>query len=216
MELCFLDERLWFPEAQCAEEDGLLAFGGDLRPERLILAYRSGIFPWYTPEEPILWWCPDPRFVLYTHELKVQKSMRSILRSGQFTFKLNTAFREVLAHCRHIQRKDQPGTWITDEIEIAYNQMHELGYAISAETWLGDELVGGLYGIKLGNMFFGESMFANVSNASKYAFINCVEWLKTQDVPLIDCQIYTEHLESFGARMISREDFLSHLKQHIP
>lgn len=216
MKICLLDQHLWFPEAQCADEDGLLAVGGDLRPDRLILAYRNGIFPWYNPEEPILWWCPDPRFVLYADELKVHKSMRTVLRNGPFTFKLNTAFRDVLAHCRQIQRKDQPGTWITDEIEIAYNQLHDLGYAMSAETWHGDTLVGGLYGIKLGTMFFGESMFSTVNNASKYAFIHCVEWLKNQNVTLIDCQVYTEHLASLGARMISRDDFLGHLKKSIP
>lgn len=207
-------EELWFPPAEDALEDGLLALGADLSTDRLLLAYRNGIFPWFDDEVP-MWWCPDPRFVLYPNELKVSKSMKQVMKKGSFEFRINTAFKKVIANCKAVEREGQDGTWITDEVEGAYTQMHQLGYAHSAEAWLDSELVGGLYGIRLGNIFFGESMFTHVSNASKFAFIKYIEQLKAEGVVLIDCQVYTEHLESLGARMVSRSLFLEILKRQI-
>lgn len=207
-------EELWFPPAEDALEDGLLALGADLSTDRLLLAYRNGIFPWFDDEVP-MWWCPDPRFVLYPNELKVSKSMKQVMKKGSFEFRINTAFKKVIANCKAVEREGQDGTWITDEVEGAYTQMHQLGYAHSAEAWLDSELVGGLYGIRLGNVFFGESMFSHVSNASKFAFIKYIEQLKAEGVVLIDCQVYTEHLESLGARMVSRSLFLEILKRQI-
>lgn len=194
-------------------EDGLLAIGGNLSEERLLLAYREGIFPWFEGELP-LWWCPDPRFVLFPHELKISKSMRQLLRSNSFQFKINTSFENVIHYCKTAKRSYE-GTWITDEVEQAYINLFKKGYACCAETWQNNKLVGGLYGIKLGKIFFGESMFSLVSNASKFAFIHYVQQLIEEDVKLIDCQLYTTHLESLGARMICRKDFLDLLKVYI-
>jgi leucyl/phenylalanyl-tRNA--protein transferase len=188
-------------------EDGLLAMGGDVSVERLVLAYRNGIFPWYDGDIP-LWWSPDPRFVLFPDELKVSKSMAALIRKQQFRFSVDTAFAQVLRNCKELQRKGQDGTWITDELEISLNKLHELGYAHCAEAWMNNVLVGGLYGIRMGNLFFGESMFSRESNASKFAFIQYVQQLKTEGVKLIDCQVYTPHLESLGARMIPRKSFM--------
>src|SRR5690606_36216970 len=165
-----LDDDLWFPPVDEALDDGRLAIGGDLSTERLLLAYGSGIFPWYNDDVP-LWWSPDPRFVLYPEQLKVSKSMKQLIKKDAFRFTTNTAFAEVIGHCKNTPRKDQVGTWINDEVAAAYNKLHTLGYAHSAEAWQDGELVGGLYGIRLGMAFFGESMFSHVSNASKYAFI---------------------------------------------
>ena len=187
-------------------EDGLLAMGGDLCPERLLLAYRKGIFPWFEGDVP-LWWCPDPRFILLPQELRVSKSMGQLLKRNAFAFTTNTAFAQVIHHCKTNNRKGQNGTWITDGVEAAYTQLHQLGYAHSAELWKDGILVGGLYGIRLGAVFFGESMFSLVSNASKYAFISYVGQLIDKGVVLIDCQVYTEHLESLGARMVARAEF---------
>lgn len=209
-----LEKELYFPPVNLAGPDGLLAIGGDLSPERLLLAYRHGIFPWYEGEY-ILWWCPDPRFVLFPAEIKISKSMKSLFSKNAFEFTMNKAFPEVIHQCKKIKRPGQKGTWITDEVEAAYIKMYELGYALSAEVWKDDELVGGVYGIKLGKIFFGESMFARISNASKYAFIKLVESLKAQGIELIDCQVYTEHLESLGARMISRDEFAVRLKNFV-
>lgn len=211
MPLYLLDDELWFPPATEALDDGLLAIGGDLSTERLLLAYHNGIFPWFNEEEPPMWWCPDPRFVLYPHKLKVSKSMRQLLKRNTFEFRINSDFESVINHCRQTYREGQPGTWITDEVEASYTALHKMGYAHSAEAWQDGKLVGGLYGIRLGKVFFGESMFSHVSNASKYAFISYVEQLKAEGVELIDCQIYTEHLESLGAEMIPRTDFLAQL-----
>lgn len=210
-----LDEQIWFPSAEEATEDGLLAVGGDLSIERLKLAYRSGIFPWFSDDEPPMWWCPDPRFVLFPGELKVSKSMQQLLRREAFEFRINTSFKTVITRCQQAKRRDQDGTWITGEIVDAYTKLHKLGYGHCAEAWQNDTLVGGLYGIRMGKVFFGESMFSQVSNASKYAFIKYIEQLKGEGVELIDCQVYTEHLESLGARMINREGFLSRLKEFI-
>ena len=181
--------------------------GGDLRPERLLNAYRHGIFPWYE-NNPILWWCPDPRFVLFPDEIRISKSMNTEFRKNRFRFSINEAFSAVIQNCQLTKREGQNSTWITPEVLKAYNSVHSLGYAHSAEAWLGDKLVGGLYGIRLGNVFFGESMFSHESNASKFAFISYVQQLKTEGVQLIDCQVYTAHLESLGARMISRKEFI--------
>jgi leucyl/phenylalanyl-tRNA--protein transferase len=209
-----LEKELYFPPVNLAGPDGLLAIGGDLSPERLLVAYRQGIFPWYEGEY-ILWWCPDPRFVLFPREIKISKSMKSLLNKNAFEFTINKAFPEVIHECKKIKRRGQKGTWITDDVEAAYIRMYELGYALSAEVWKGDRLVGGVYGIKLGKIFFGESMFATISNASKYALIKLVESLHEQGVELIDCQVYTEHLESLGARMITRNEFVRKLKDLI-
>lgn len=198
-----------------AIEDGLLAAGGDLDTERLLLAYRSGIFPWYDEDIP-LWWCPDPRFVLYPGELKVSKSMKTLLRRDVFEFTVNKAFGEVIANCSKAERKGQDGTWISNDIVRAYTRLHQLGYAWSAESWQYGQLVGGLYGIRMGGVFFGESMFSKQSNASKYAFIKWVQLMEDEGVQLVDCQVYTEHLESLGARMIPRQDFIAQLHQLIP
>ncbi len=206
-----LNNSLWFPPVTDALPDGLLAIGGDLSIERLLLAYKSGIFPWYDGEMP-LWWCPDPRFVLFPEELNISKSMNTLLRRRTFTFTTNKAFAQVIRHCKETERTGQDGTWITDVVEAAYIELHQKGYAHSAEAWIDNKLVGGLYGIRLGNVFFGESMFSHQSNASKFVFINYVELLKKQGVAIIDCQVYTEHLESLGARMIDRSEFLTFLK----
>lgn len=214
MPLHILDENIWFPPVDDALEDGLLAMGGDLSTDRLLLAYRQGIFPWFEDTVP-LWWCPDPRFVLFPDRLKVSHSMRNVINKGAFRFTTNKAFEKVIANCQKIKRKHQDGTWITKEVEDAYIQLHHLGYAHSAECWMNGELVGGLYGIKLGKIFFGESMFALAANASKYAFISYVQLLQKEGIELIDCQVYTEHLESLGAEMISRQAFKYYLKKLI-
>jgi len=213
MHLYMLSKDLWFPDVEEALPDGLLAIGGDLSTERLLLAYHNGIFPWYDDSEP-MWWCPDPRFVLFPENLKVSKSMKPVLNKGAFEFRTDTAFEEVINNCRKAPRPGQEGTWIGDDIIEAYTRLRKLGYAHSAETWLNGELVGGLYGVRLGNVFFGESMFSKVSNASKYAFIKYVQWLQKDGVQLIDCQVYTEHLESLGATMIPRVDFIEILREH--
>lgn len=213
MHLHMLSKELWFPPVEDALPDGLLAIGGDLDTERLLLAYHNGIFPWYDEDVP-MWWCPDPRFVLFPHNLKVSKSMRPLLNKNAFDFKVNTAFEEVMNNCQKIFRKDQDGTWINRDIINAYTRLHRLGYAHSAEAWKDGELVGGLYGVRLGNVFFGESMFSKASNASKYAFIKYIQWLQQDGVVLVDCQVHTEHLESLGASMIPRREFTELLKKH--
>lgn len=207
-----LDHSLWFPPVEEAQEDGLLAMGGDVSVERLLLAYQQGIFPWYDGDIP-LWWSPDPRFVLFPAKLKVSKSMETVIRRNTFRFSVNTAFSQVIRSCKELQRKGQEGTWITDELEESVNLLHQLGYAHSAEAWLGNELVGGLYGVKMGRLFFGESMFSKESNASKFAFINYVRALQQENVELIDCQVYTPHLESLGAEMISRKQFVQFVRE---
>lgn len=214
MPLFLLDNKLWFPPAEDATEEGLLAMGGDLSEARLLLAYRSGIFPWFENDFP-LWWCPDPRFVLFPGELKISKSMHQVLRKNKFELRINTSFEKVIHYCKSVPRNDQHGTWITREIEEAYINLYRKGYAHSVETWENNSLVGGLYGIRLGKIFFGESMFNLTANASKFAFIHYIQQLKKEDVKLIDCQVYTQHLESLGARMIQRKEFLQILKNHL-
>ena len=208
MPLFVLNKELVFPPVELAEPDGMLAIGGDLSRERLLLAYRSGIFPWYEGDH-ILWWCPDPRCVLFPEELKVSKSMQQLIKRNAFDFTIDKAFGEVIASCKTIARRGQESTWITDEVRTAYTRMHEDGHAHSAEVWLDGILVGGLYGIRMGKVFFGESMFSKVSNASKYAFVEYTRRLLSEGVALIDCQVHTEHLESLGARMIPRPDFIT-------
>lgn len=210
-----LDDTLWFPDADEALEDGLLAIGGDLSTARLLLAYRNGIFPWFDDDVP-MWWCPDPRFVLFPYEFVVSKSMQQLSRRNAFTFRVNTSFESVIANCKETVRNGQDGTWITNEVEQAYIKLYQLGYAHCAEAWQDGQLVGGLYGIKMGKVFFGESMFSHKSNASKFAFINYVELLKKEGIELMDCQVYTAHLESLGARMITRNQFLKLLHELIP
>ena len=206
-----LTNELFFPPVAMADETGLLAIGGDLNTERLLLAYRSGIFPWYNEDEPICWWSPDPRFVLFPGELKVSSSMKTVLQNGKYRFSVNRAFAQVIQNCKTVSRAGQDGTWISPAMQKAYTTLHELGYAHSAETWQDGELVGGLYGIRLGNVFFGESMFSGKPNASKFAFINYVRQLQKENVKLIDCQLHTNHLESLGARMIPRQQFIDML-----
>jgi leucyl/phenylalanyl-tRNA--protein transferase len=212
MPLNVLDDKFWFPDVEDALDDGLLAIGGDLQPERILLAYKKGIFPWYDGDLP-LWWCPNPRFVLFPDELKVSKSMKMLFKKNTFNITINTNFSSVIKACKAKERKGQDGTWIKLEVEEAYTALHRLGIAHSVEAWLNGELVGGLYGIKIGKVFFGESMFSHVSNASKYAFITYVQQLKREGIVLIDCQIYTEHLESLGAKMIMRQQFVHLLQQ---
>jgi leucyl/phenylalanyl-tRNA--protein transferase len=203
-----LDERLLFPDPALAEDDGLLAVGGDLSAERLVLAYQNGIFPWYSDDDPILWYSPHERFVLLPDELLISKSMKQVMRSGRLAVTFDKAFTDVIKACATAPRVDQGGTWITDDMQQAYIKMHELGKAHSVEVWLGEELVGGLYGVAVGWVFCGESMFSKVSNASKLALIALCQTAKYQ---LIDCQVHTDHLASMGAKMISRDEYLTFL-----
>lgn len=201
-----LSDKLEFPPLDEASKEGLLAIGGDLSPERLMLAYKTGIFPWYSHDQPILWWSPDPRFVLFPEKLKISKSLKQVLRNNRFKVTKNKAFNRVIKECSEAIRPNQPGTWITNEMNQAYIELHKLGFALSVEVWENDNLVGGLYGVDLGNnIFCGESMFSKVSNASKVGFVN---FIQNSDYHLIDCQVFTEHLERFGAEEIPRAEFI--------
>ena len=211
----YVTKDLFFPPVSQANRDGILAIGGDLSPERLLLAYKSGIFPWFEPGDPILWWSPNPRMVLFLEELIVSKSMRNILNRNIFTVTFNQSFRDVISNCQKVKRDGQTGTWITNDMIEAYCNLNELGIAKSVEVWQNDELVGGLYGIDLETIFCGESMFSLVSNASKVAFIALVELLKNQNYKLLDCQVYNPHLESLGCREIKREEFIEILQNKI-
>jgi len=205
-----LDKRLVFPEPNLAEPDGLLAVGGDLSTKRLLLAYQNGIFPWYSDDTPILWYSPHERFVLYPQELNISGSMRRVLNSGRFSVTADTCFNEVITACSTVPRVGQDGTWITDDMKAAYNRLHAEGHAHSVEVWQNQELVGGIYGVQVGDVFCGESMFSKVSNASKTALIHvCQSGL----YKLIDCQVHTDHMASMGARMISREQYMAILKE---
>ena len=208
----FLSKELFFPPVSEAYPDGILAIGGDLSPERLQLAYKSGIFPWFEEGESIYWWSPNPRMVLFLDELVVSKSMRNILNRNIFKVTFNQNFREVISNCQKIKRNGQKGTWITNNMIEAYCKLNELGVAKSVEVWQNKELVGGLYGIDLGHVFCGESMFSKVSNASKMAFIALASQLKNGNYKILDCQVYNEHLESLGCREIDRTDFMELLK----
>lgn len=213
-EFPYLDEHasFSFPAVEDATPEGIVAAGGNLSPGMLLSAYRQGIFPWYSDGEPILWWSPDPRFVLFPGEFHVSTSMKRLRKRGAFSVTFDTAFRETIMACRETPRLGQPGTWITNEIVEGYVRLHELGYAHSVETRREGRLVGGLYGVSLGAIFFGESMFSHEANASKYALVELVEHLVGMGCELIDCQAYTPHLERFGAREIPRAEFLTLLK----
>lgn len=204
-----LNKDIAFPEITSASPEGVLAIGGDLSVERLLLAYKSGIFPWFSEDEPIIWWSPDPRFVLFPEKLKVSKSMKQVLRNTDFVITVNQEFTQVITECAKAKRDGQDGTWITQTMIEAYTKLHQLGYAKSVEVWLHNELVGGLYGVDVGNgVFCGESMFAKVSNASKAGFIT---FIQNTNYKLIDCQVYTNHLERLGAEDMDREVFLGYL-----
>ena len=209
-----LSHSIWFPNPEEADKEGLLAIGGDLSVKRLMHAYRSGIFPWFDDFQPILWWSPDPRMVLFLDKLKISKSLKRTIQKKKFTITYNTCFRKVIKNCSQIKREGQQGTWITSQMEDAYIQLHKKNYAVSIEVWLEDELVGGLYGIDLidKKVFCGESMFSKESDASKVGLYYLVEQLKAKNYQLIDCQMYTSHLERLGAEEIPRNEFLKYLK----
>lgn len=213
--LYFLNKRLEFPPVDRASEDGLLAVGGDLSPERLLLAYKNGIFPWFNDDSLILWWAPDPRMVLFPKKVKVSKSMRKVIRDGQFTLTQNTCFEKVMDHCAKVLRKGQDGTWITPEMKTAYMNLHKKGHTRSYEVWEDGELVGGLYGVDLGHVFCGESMFSLRPNASKFAFIQMARELDKKGYLAIDCQVYTPHLESLGAELVPRAEFVKILQGEL-
>lgn len=205
---------LGFPDPAEAE-DGLLAINGDLSVGRLLEAYSKGIFPWYSDDEPIMWWSPDPRCVLWLDKLKISKSMRKVIRETNLKITFDTAFQDVIANCQQAPRKEQDGTWITQEMQQAYIELHKSGFAHSVEVWSGNELVGGLYGVSLGKAFFGESMFSKQSNASKLALIKLRDKLQAWNFHFIDCQVYNDHLASMGAEEIKREDFLLNLERSL-
>lgn len=209
-----LDQDTPFPPIQFAltEPNGLLAIGGDLSQDRLLSAYLQGIFPWFSEGEPVLWWSPDPRMVLFPDEFKISKSLSKRLKRRDFEIRFNSAFEDVMRACANAERKDQNGTWITDEIIAGYCRLAASGYALSVETWIDNHLVGGLYGVKLGRMFYGESMFHQQTDASKISFAHLVYYLREQGVGMIDCQMKTSHLATFGAREIPRNEFLSKLR----
>jgi leucyl/phenylalanyl-tRNA---protein transferase len=202
-----------FPPLTEANADGLLAIGGNLNVESLLLAYKSGIFPWYSESEPIMWWSPDPRFVILPGELTISKSMHKIIRNEVFEIKFNHSFEKVIANCAKVKRAGQRGTWITTAIQAAYIKLHKKGFAISGEAWQNGELVGGFYGILIENSFFGESMFSLVDNASKVAFLTYAEKFFKEGGKIIDCQLYTKHLQSLGAKMIERNLYLELINQ---
>ena len=212
-----IDDDCDFPllNQALSEPNGLIAIGGDLSLPRLLNAYQHGIFPWFSEGEPILWWSPNPRMVLFPDELKISNSLKKTLKNKPFEVRFNTAFRQVISACSHTLRADQPGTWITQDIIEAYCTLHNAGYAISAECWQDNTLVGGCYGVKIGKMFYGESMFHLVTDASKVAFVHLVQKLKSEGVGLIDCQMKTAHLARFGAKEISRDDFIDNLSSLI-
>ena len=211
MPVYLLSDALVFPSPKLAAQEGLLAVGGDLSQERLLLAYRMGIFPWYSENEPIMWWSPDPRLILYPDRLKISKSLKKIISKGDFVLTMDQAFQAVITACAESRTETNEGTWIVDEMITAYCQLHESGFAHSVETWLGDQLAGGLYGVSIGRCFFGESMFTRISNASKVAFVGLVKYLQKHNFNLIDCQVSTSHLINFGAHEIPRARFLDEL-----
>lgn len=197
------------------EPNGLIAIGGDLSPQRILRAYQQGIFPWFSQGDPLLWWSPDPRMVLFPHELNIARSLKKVLNQQLFDIRINTAFEQVMTACANTARPEQDGTWIMPEMIKAYTQLHDMGYAHSVEAWQNGQLVGGCYGLKIGRMFYGESMFHHVSNASKVAFVHLVQWLQQAHVGMIDCQMNTPLLASFGAREIPRTRFIETLENLI-
>jgi leucyl/phenylalanyl-tRNA--protein transferase len=205
----WLNETIEFPPLSEANSDGLLAVGGDLSSKRVLHAYKNGIFPWYETDQPLLWWSPDPRFVLYPNKLKVSKSSNQLLRSKKFEVSINRNFEDVIQACAKIKRRSQSGTWITERMIEVYCELHQMGLAKSVEVWLDNKLVGGLYGIQFNDdVFCGESMFSHVSNTSKIGFIS---FIQMSNLKLIDCQVHSDHLESLGAEQISRSDFMQYL-----
>jgi leucyl/phenylalanyl-tRNA--protein transferase len=210
--LYFLTKELFFPPVDEASYEGILAIGGDLSIERLLLAYKNGIFPWFNEDEPILWWSPSERMVVNPHDYKVSKSIRNLLNQNKFQITFNQDFADVISNCKVTERKGQEGTWISDDIIKSYSSLHEMGIAKSIEVWQNEELVGGLYGVDLGHVFCGESMFSKVPNASKIAFVWLVNYLKENNYKLLDCQVHNDHLEKLGAFEISRETFMKVLK----
>lgn len=204
----FLTKELYFPPVEETSSEGILAVGGNLSPERLMLAYNNGIFPWFEDDEPILWWSPEERMVLFFEDLKISKSMRNVLKKGEFNVTFNKDFKAVITNCQQAKRVGQNGTWITNDMINAYCKLHELGFAKSVEVWKNNELVGGLYGIDLGDIFCGESMFSKVSNASKVAFITLAQKLEQANYKIIDCQVHNSHLESLGCVEITRDEFM--------
>ncbi|AGK98570.1 leucyl/phenylalanyl-tRNA--protein transferase [Clostridium pasteurianum] len=213
MPIYSLSDDLIFPHPSLSREDGLLAVYGDLSPERLLLAYSNGIFPWFSEDEPILWWSPDPRFILYPKDVKISHSMKKIIKKNIYKITFDTCFREVIYNCGNTRKES--GTWITNEMIEAYCKLHELGFAHSVEAWHENKLVGGLYGIIIGKCFFGESMFSTMSNSSKAAFITLCKLLEEKNFIVIDCQVYTQHLESLGAVNIPRNEFLELVQKGI-
>ena len=211
----FLTKELYFPPVSEASPEGILAVGGDLSTERLLLAYKNGIFPWFDDDEPILWWSPPERMVVNPREYKVAKSLRNIINRNIFKVTFDTAFEEVITNCQSIKRRGQKGTWITNSMLEAYLQLHQIGVAKSVEVWQDNQLVGGLYGIDLGKVFCGESMFSLVSNASKVAFVTLIQKLKDENYHLLDCQVHNNHLEKLGAFEISRENYIKILKSSL-
>lgn len=210
-----LSDKLVFPPVHLATREGLLAVGGDLSVERLLLAYKSGIFPWYSEEEPILWWSPDPRLVLYPDEFKASKSLAKTIRQGVYRVTLDTAFEQVISACAQTRLSNGTGTWITEEMKTAYCRLHEHGYAHSVEAWHDNQLTGGLYGISIGHAFFGESMFSAMSNASKVCLVYLIRYLKERRFEFIDCQVSTDHLVRMGARNVSRGIFIAQLHRAV-
>ena len=210
-----LTEKIGFPPPHLAEQEGILAVGGDLSIKRLLLAYKMGIFPWYAEEDPIIWWSPDPRLVLYPPQLRYSRSLKRLLRKDAFMVTMDQAFARVIIECAAVRSEQGEGTWLVDEMIEAYLRLHEAGFAHSVETWQEGRLVGGLYGVSLGSAFFGESMFMRVSNASKVAFVRLVQQLKAWKFELVDCQVKTQHLLGFGAQEIPRKLFLEQLKRTL-
>ena len=211
--VCFSEKQFRFPPLHQANEEGLLVIGGTVTPERVLEAYPKGIFPWYNDDIP-LWWSPDPRFMLFPAELHISRSMKKVLEKGKFEFRTNTSFQDVITACATVPRNGQEGTWITPEMKEVYFELHRQGFAHSAEAWLDGKLAGGMYGIRLGNVFFGESMFSKATNASKFAFIRFVQQLTLEGIALVDCQVYTTHVESLGARLVPRQTFIELLRRH--
>ena len=209
-----LTDEIMFPNPELAEEDGLLAIGGDLRWERLLLAYCNGIFPWYSDDEPILWWCPKPRFIIKPNEVKISKSMKRVFNKGEFKVTFNNDFEGVISKCKEL-RENKEGTWITDDMKQAYINLFNKGFALSVEVYKGDKLVGGLYGVNIGRCFFGESMFSTETNASKVALISICKRLEEENYLFLDCQMHTNHLESMGGKFVNWEEFKMMLQEGI-
>ncbi len=215
MPVYLLTDEILFPSPRLASENGILAIGGDLSEERLLTAYRQGIFPWYSQEEPIVWWSPDPRLVVYPDEIRIARSLEKIIRKGIYDITFDTAFEQVIRSCADVRLKKDEGTWIVEDMIKAYCRLHDSGYAHSVEAWCEGELAGGLYGVSMGRCFFGESMFTRKSNASKVAFVKLVEYLKNRSFKIIDCQVESDHLFRLGARLIPRKLFLQQLEQFL-